>query len=126
MGRFINADAVDTLVATLDDVTDKNLFAYCGNNPVVRHDPDGKSWSVILALSGKAALAAILSNPAFLIAAVAVTVVIVGAVVYAEHTKNKRPSTKNKHQKGKARKGRDAGGEKGDARRNNPWGRQKR
>ncbi|WNM24385.1 RHS repeat-associated core domain-containing protein [Demequina capsici] len=35
----------------------------------------------------------------------------------AEHTKNKRPSTKAKHQKGQLRKGRDAGGEKGDVRR---------
>ena len=36
----------------------------------------------------------------------------------AEHTKNARPSTKNKHQKGKARKNKDkSGGEKGDKRR---------
>lgn len=41
----------------------------------------------------------------------------------AEHTKGKRPSTKGKHEKGQARKSRDAGKEKGDARRNNPWGR---
>jgi hypothetical protein len=34
-----------------------------------------------------------------------------------EHTKNARPSTKGKHQKGKARQDRDAGGEKGDKRR---------
>lgn len=43
----------------------------------------------------------------------------------AEHTKNKRPSTKGKHQQGQTRKKKDAGGEKGDARRNNPWGRDK-
>jgi RHS repeat-associated protein len=35
----------------------------------------------------------------------------------AEHTKNARPSTRNKHEEGKARKGRDKGGEKGDDRR---------
>ena len=41
-----------------------------------------------------------------------------GIVFSAEHTKNKRPSTKGKHQKGQARKQRDKrGGEKGDARR---------
>ena len=41
----------------------------------------------------------------------------------AEHTKGKRPSTKGKHEKGQARKDRDAGREKGDKRRDNPWGR---
>lgn len=34
-----------------------------------------------------------------------------------EHKKNKRPSTENTHQEGQARKQRDQGGEKGDARR---------
>ena len=34
-----------------------------------------------------------------------------------EHIKNARPSTKGKHEKGKARKRKDAGGEKGDRRR---------
>lgn len=37
-----------------------------------------------------------------------------------EHTKNKRPSTQEKHEKGKARKGVDRGGEKGDERRRPP------
>jgi len=41
-------------------------------------------------------------------------------VCYAEHTKNKRPSSKAKHQKGQNRKGKDAGGEKGDKKRNYP------
>ena len=35
----------------------------------------------------------------------------------AEHTKNARPSTKNKHQEGQARKSQDKQGEKGDVRR---------
>ncbi len=38
----------------------------------------------------------------------------------AEHTKNARPSTKATHQKGKARKQRDYGGEKGDSARRPP------
>jgi hypothetical protein len=37
-----------------------------------------------------------------------------------EHTKNARPSTKEKHQFGMARKKRDRGGEKGDIRRSLP------
>ena len=35
----------------------------------------------------------------------------------AEHKKNARASTKNKHQKGQTRKAKDKGNEKGDARR---------
>lgn len=37
-----------------------------------------------------------------------------------EHTKNKRPSTKGKHERGDARRGRDAGGEKADKERRPP------
>lgn len=33
------------------------------------------------------------------------------------HDKNKRPSSQEKHQRGDERRGRDQGGEKGDARR---------
>ncbi len=42
--RFINADTVDVLTATLEASTDKNLFAYCDNNPVVRVDAGGQFW----------------------------------------------------------------------------------
>ena len=45
--RFISADDSDTLFYTPDDVTDKNLFAYCDNNPVVRADSDGDVWHII-------------------------------------------------------------------------------
>lgn len=34
-----------------------------------------------------------------------------------EHQKNRRPSVREKHENGKARKERDSGGEKGDVRR---------
>lgn len=34
-----------------------------------------------------------------------------------EHKKNARPSSRGKHEKGQARKQRDAGGEKGDQKR---------
>lgn len=37
-----------------------------------------------------------------------------------EHTKNARPSTKGKHEKGQSRKGKDYGGEKGDINRRPP------
>ena len=46
-GRFINADLVDTLISTIGDITDKNLFNYCDNNPVMRIDGGGEFWKEI-------------------------------------------------------------------------------
>ena len=55
-GRFISADGY---VSTGQGLTGTNMFAYCGNNPVMRTDPSGKFWGVIavvgiiaIALSG--------------------------------------------------------------------------
>ena len=42
IGRFINADGY---VQTGQGLLDKNMFAYCGNNPVNRVDPTGQSWA---------------------------------------------------------------------------------
>ncbi|MCL2798213.1 MAG: RHS repeat-associated core domain-containing protein [Firmicutes bacterium] len=42
VGRFINADAVD--YANPGILSGLNLYAYCGNNPVMRTDPKGKHW----------------------------------------------------------------------------------
>lgn len=39
--RFINAD---TVLGKVGAVGSQNLFAYCGNNPVNRHDPAGNKW----------------------------------------------------------------------------------
>ena len=47
IGRFINADAVGLLGAN-GDFTSLNLFAYCGNNPVVRIDASGNAWRYFL------------------------------------------------------------------------------
>ena len=44
VGRFINADTTDLLTATPAGLTDKNLYAYCDNNPVVRKDEGGQFW----------------------------------------------------------------------------------
>lgn len=44
VGRFINADDTEVLKATPLSLTDKNLFAYCDNNPVMRKDNDGAFW----------------------------------------------------------------------------------
>ena len=42
-GRFLNADAISYLGAG-DELLSFNLFAYCGNNPVMGYDPEG-TWN---------------------------------------------------------------------------------
>ena len=39
--RFINADCY---VSTGQGILGYNMFAYCGNNPVMRVDPNGEGW----------------------------------------------------------------------------------
>ena len=48
VGRFINADGITTIIATPQGFTDKNLFAYCDNNPVLRFDNDGEFWHIVI------------------------------------------------------------------------------
>lgn len=45
--RFINADDIELLTTTPTSLTDKNLYAYCDNNPVVRVDANGEIWTVV-------------------------------------------------------------------------------
>ena len=47
-GRFISPDAVEYL--DHENAQGLNLYAYCGNNPVMRVDPTGNAWWVILLL----------------------------------------------------------------------------
>jgi RHS repeat-associated protein len=44
IGRFISADNIDLVLASQTVLTDKNLYAYCDNNPVIRMDEDGYFW----------------------------------------------------------------------------------
>ena len=44
IGRFSTADKFSTIKATPLDLTDKNLYAYCDNNPVTRRDDGGAFW----------------------------------------------------------------------------------
>ena len=48
VGRFINADDVSVIGASPMELTDKNLFAYCDNNPVMRKDDGGQIWNIII------------------------------------------------------------------------------
>jgi RHS repeat-associated protein len=45
--RFISPDKTDVLSATPMTLTDKNLYAYCDNNPIMREDKDGQFWNII-------------------------------------------------------------------------------
>ena len=48
VGRFISLDTTDVLTATPMELTDKNLYAYCDNNPVMREDKDGQFWNIVV------------------------------------------------------------------------------
>ena len=57
--RFLNADTTGILTAPLDSHYDKNLFAYCDNNPIIRVNHGGKFWHIVVGVIGiiwKAAL----------------------------------------------------------------------
>ena len=47
LGRFLNPDSLDYL-GDGEDLKNYNLFAYCGNNPVMYSDPTGHSISAII------------------------------------------------------------------------------
>ena len=48
-GRFIGTDDVTVLAASLEKANwDKNLFAYCDNNPVSRRDAGGEFWHLVI------------------------------------------------------------------------------
>ncbi len=46
-GRFVNADLVSNVSVIPSSITDKNLFSYCDNNPIMRADPDGEFWLAV-------------------------------------------------------------------------------
>ncbi|MBR7163410.1 MAG: hypothetical protein IKD21_00345, partial [Clostridia bacterium] len=68
IGRFINADDVDLLGAN-GDFTSLNLYAYCGNNPVVRKDTCGDIWETVFdVISLGASIVEVCINPSDLMA----------------------------------------------------------
>ena len=48
MGRFINTDAFGVPTLSMYAMRDKNLFAYCDNNPVTRKDDGGLFWHLVI------------------------------------------------------------------------------
>ena len=96
--RFVNADDVDVLKVQ-DDLHDKNLYAYCDNNPVIRVDEDGDTWGLAVegieslimsvgaalsAVGGTFATAAGAITPAGWIIIATVVVISVAAFAYAK------------------------------------------
>lgn len=49
IGRFISPDTTDILGVD-SDLYDKNLYAYCDNNPVMRKDSSGELWIAAVAV----------------------------------------------------------------------------
>ena len=45
-GRFISSDELSVIEASPMALTDKNLYAYCDNDPVTRVDADGEFWLI--------------------------------------------------------------------------------
>lgn len=65
--RFISADDSDAVKAMQTEQTDKNLYAYCDNNPIIREDKEGEFWNFVVGAVAGAAIGAttqILSNVA--------------------------------------------------------------
>ncbi len=46
-GRFVNADDPALTLISPTATFDKNLYAYCDNNPVIRSDSGGAFWNII-------------------------------------------------------------------------------
>ena len=64
IGRFISPDTTDVLTATPMGLTDKNLYAYCDNNPVVRVDHGGQFWETVFdVISLGASIVEVCINP---------------------------------------------------------------
>ena len=62
--RFINADTANVITATPMGLTDKNLFAYCDNNPIERIDHGGRFWGTLFdVISLGASIVEVCINP---------------------------------------------------------------
>ena len=61
-GRFLNADNMAVLSASPNHLTDKNLYAYCDNNPIIRKDGDGQFWHIIAGAVVGAAVSSVVNT----------------------------------------------------------------
>lgn len=58
IARFLNADDLSLITETPTSLSDKNLYNYCDNNPVMRKDSDGEFWHI----AAGAAVGAVISG----------------------------------------------------------------
>lgn len=64
ISRFIFSDTTNILIATPMGLTDKNLYAYCDNNPTVRFDRGGQFWETVFdVISLGASIVEVCINP---------------------------------------------------------------
>lgn len=64
IGRFISADTTDIL-SVQADLYDKNLYAYCDNNPTGRVDVSGYAWETVFDVASLClSMAEVAANPA--------------------------------------------------------------
>ena len=57
LGRFISLDSLDVPDSSRESIAwDKNLYAYCDNNPLSRKDESGELWQAILIGAGVGAI----------------------------------------------------------------------
>ena len=59
MCRFISSDGY---IQTGQGILDKNMFAYCENNPVIRIDPNGQFWGIVVGVICAVVLAVALTG----------------------------------------------------------------
>lgn len=50
--RFISSDVVMTVTASMETLHNRNLYAYCGENPLTRNDCAGEIWNVAVGAVG--------------------------------------------------------------------------
>ena len=102
-GRFLNADET---VLTGQGITSGNMYAYCGNNPVMRTDPSGRLWQEFIkavesaltvltpALAGCGGVAALDGPFPFgdLIGGAGALLLMIGALAYGVYTAATQPA----------------------------------
>ena len=79
IGRFISQDSIE--YADPETINGLNLYAYCGNNPVMSIDPNGNAWWDVLAWIG---LGLVVAAAVILTAGAAGAVIggIAGGIIY--------------------------------------------